>query len=141
MDIKLKVNDVTMSLLKIPVTITMPIPAELMEEDLVILHYASDGSVTEVIYPTINGEDKTFTFAVTHFSTFVLANEKDGVDNDTDVNTEEADNEEEEDEGEVSATEKRLISPKTGKPDMAGYMVMLVLSLAALIFCMKKIRV
>lgn len=142
LDIKLKVNDVTMSLLKIPVTITMPIPAELMEEDLVILHYASDGSVAEVIYPTINGEDKTFSFAVTHFSTFVLANEKDGASNDTDVNTEEADTNEEEDadEGEVSATEKRLISPKTGEPDMAGYMVMLVLSLAALIFCMKKIR-
>lgn len=139
LDIKLKVNDVTMSLLKIPVTITMPIPEGVLEEDLVIFHYASDGSIAEIIYPSINGEDKTFTFSVTHFSTFVLANEKDTVGVD-DVEDEKANAEDSNNASESTESEAKFVSPKTRDDGVADFVLMAMISALALAFCGKKIR-
>lgn len=57
--------------LKVPVRITMPIPAGVSAEDLQILHYHNDGTM-EVIYPYVSGNTTSFT--LTSFSTFVFAN-------------------------------------------------------------------
>ena len=57
-----------------PVIITMPIPAGVAAENLVILHYHEEGKAPEKIIPALNA-DGTMTFAVEGFSTFVVANE------------------------------------------------------------------
>lgn len=63
-----------------PVVITMPIPEGFSTSNLIILHESkdADGVVTgvESIYPVVDKEARTMTFAVTHFSTFVVGNEK-----------------------------------------------------------------
>lgn len=76
LDIKL-VNDGTeVGDLKMPINITMPIPAGLDASKLVILHYSADGSF-ESLKLRVNG-DGTVTFTVTHFSNFVFAETNDG---------------------------------------------------------------
>lgn len=54
--------------LNYPVLITMPVPAGIDAEDLVIIHIKHDGNV-DTINPRING-DGTVSFAVVDFSTF-----------------------------------------------------------------------
>ncbi|MDD3252954.1 MAG: hypothetical protein PHV18_10360 [Lachnospiraceae bacterium] len=54
--------------LNYPVLITMPVPAGIDAEDLVIIHMKHDGNV-ETINPRINGNG-TVSFAVVDFSTF-----------------------------------------------------------------------
>lgn len=75
LDIRLVNNGVQVNTLNAPITITMPIPEGLTTDRLTILHYSADGS-----YQTENFKDNgdgTVTFTVTHFSTFVFANESD----------------------------------------------------------------
>lgn len=61
-----------------PILITMPIPENLSAEKLVILHIIRDEAGNykrqEKISPIINSKDRTMTFSVTHFSTFVFGN-------------------------------------------------------------------
>ena len=60
--------------LKIPVKITMPIPAGVDSNGLQILHYHNDGSY-ETIWPeNINISGGYVSFTLTSFSTFVFAN-------------------------------------------------------------------
>lgn len=70
--------------LKVPVRITMPIPAGVEASDLQILHYHNDGTM-ETIWPYISGNMASFT--LTSFSTFVFANKADGALPFTDVET------------------------------------------------------
>ncbi len=71
-DIKLTNEKEEVSQLKVPVTIQMPVPDGFDAGRLVVLHYNKDGKSFEVIKPVINA-DRTMTFTVTHFSTFVFA--------------------------------------------------------------------
>ena len=57
--------------LKIPVSITMPIPRGLNKSRLEILHLYGNNSGQEYIYPKDSGNG-TITFIVSHFSTFVF---------------------------------------------------------------------
>ena len=59
--------------LEVPVTISMPIPEGMDTAKLVILHYRADGT-EELIHPRI--ENGKAVFAITHFSTFALAEKK-----------------------------------------------------------------
>ena len=63
--------------LEVPVTIAMPIPEGMDASRLVILHYRADGT-EELITPRI--ENGKAIFAITHFSTFALAEKKVGGD-------------------------------------------------------------
>ena len=74
LDISLLIDEVAMEDLYVPVTITMPIPAGVEKENLVILHYHGDATIPDVIVPTVNA-DGTMTFIVSGFSTFVVTNE------------------------------------------------------------------
>lgn len=74
LDIELLVDGYAPETLEVPVTITMPIPAGVEKENLVILHYHGTATEPVVIVPTIN-EDGTMTFIVDGFSTFVIANQ------------------------------------------------------------------
>ncbi len=80
--------------LDIPVRVTMPIPDGIDWSKLVILHLTDDESVDEIFTSlsgySINEEERTVSFTVTHFSTFVFAEESEtesGDDTDTDHNT------------------------------------------------------
>lgn len=74
LDIELLVAGTAKEDLSIPVAITMPIPAGVAKENLVILHYHGDATEPEVLVPTVNA-DGTMTFIVDGFSTFVVANQ------------------------------------------------------------------
>lgn len=74
LDIELLVDGYAQETLEVPVAITMPIPAGVEKENLVILHYHGTATEPVVIVPTIN-EDGTMTFIVDGFSTFVVANQ------------------------------------------------------------------
>jgi len=75
MDISLKHEDgntsTTISELDVPMLITVPAPANIDPERVVVLH-EHDG-VTDVIYPLYDAENKKISFAVTSFSTFAFA--------------------------------------------------------------------
>jgi hypothetical protein len=71
LDLSLFVGGAAKSELDVPVTITMPIPAGVEKDNLVILHY-HDGNAPETLATSVNGD--TVTFTVTGFSTFVFAN-------------------------------------------------------------------
>lgn len=73
LDIELFVDEDSISDLRVPVSITMPIPEDVETKDLVILHYHGDAKEPVVITPVVN-EDGTMTFTVSGFSTFVIAN-------------------------------------------------------------------
>lgn len=75
LDISFMIDDYSVeTTLIVPVTITMPIPAGVEKENLVILHYHGDAETPDVIVPTVNA-DGTMTFIVGGFSTFVVTNE------------------------------------------------------------------
>ncbi len=71
LDIKLTTADTEIHELKMPITITMPIPQGITPAQLVILHHHENGTVEETPFK-LNG-DGTVTFTVTDFSTFVFA--------------------------------------------------------------------
>ncbi|MCR5756034.1 MAG: LPXTG cell wall anchor domain-containing protein, partial [Acetatifactor sp.] len=71
LDIKLVSDSGEIKNLKVPVTITMPVPQGVKKDNLAILHYKTDGSY-DVLIPKQNA-DGTITFTVSHFSTFVFA--------------------------------------------------------------------
>ena len=71
LNIELKVNNTKLSVLDVPITITMPIPHGIDPSKLEILHFSNNGTY-ETIIPKING-DGTCTFTVTHFSQFIFA--------------------------------------------------------------------
>ncbi len=75
LDISLVNGDTSLHELKMPVTITMPVPVWMNRERLAIVHYGADGQGEDVKFKD-NG-DGTVTFTVTHFSTFLFAEEKD----------------------------------------------------------------
>lgn len=58
--------------LDVPVTITLPVPAGMHIDRLMILHYSSVDGTYETIYPRNNGNG-TVSFTITHFSTFAFA--------------------------------------------------------------------
>lgn len=57
--------------LKVPIRITMPIPAGINKNNIQILHYHGDGSY-EAIWPSVEGDFLSFT--VTRFSIFAFGN-------------------------------------------------------------------
>lgn len=61
------------SKLKVPVRITIPIPANINPDFLRILHYTNDGTLKEILFPEIEGNMASFT--VSSFSPFVFAEE------------------------------------------------------------------
>lgn len=63
--------------LKVPVRITVPIPESINPEFFCVLHYLENGKVEEFLYPDmeIDEANRTASFTVTSFSTFVLAEE------------------------------------------------------------------
>ena len=67
--------------LKVPVRITMPVPAGVDPVNLQILHYHNDGTYEAIIFPHV--EDNMVSFTLTSFSTFVFANKADGGDTPT----------------------------------------------------------
>lgn len=73
MDIKLVNGSTEIHELKIPVSVTIPVPAGIDVRQLAILHYHQDGTVERVVFH-VNG-DGTVTFTVKDFSTFVFAEE------------------------------------------------------------------
>ena len=77
LDITLECNGNQIHELKMPVTITMPIPAGIPADKLTIVHYSEDGSYKAVSFKD-NG-DGTVTFTVTHFSNFIFGMTKDSV--------------------------------------------------------------
>lgn len=64
--------------LRMPVTITMPIPEGIKASRLRLLHYDANGSYTNVPITYIDGDKVRFT--VTHFSIFAFVELKDGTD-------------------------------------------------------------
>ena len=74
LDISLMNGATAIHELKMPVTVTMPIPNGLAAGKLVIVHYDQNGKGENVGFKT-NG-DGTVTFTVTHFSTFLFAEKK-----------------------------------------------------------------
>lgn len=75
-DLGLTVDGNAKAELDVPVAITMPVPAGVSAEGLVILHYHTNTqNYDEKIVPTLNA-DGTITFAVDQFSTFAFANEE-----------------------------------------------------------------
>ena len=74
LDISLKNGETSLHELKMPVTITMPVPAGLSVGKLTIVHYSQDGQGEDVSFRD-NG-DGTVTFTVTHFSTFLFGEKK-----------------------------------------------------------------
>lgn len=73
LDIKLVGGSTEIHELKIPVSVTIPVPAGIDVRQLAILHYHQDGTVERVVFH-VNG-DGTVTFTVKDFSTFVFAEE------------------------------------------------------------------
>jgi len=71
LDIKLVNDGAEVGTLQMPVTITIPIPQGIDVSRLVILHYSADGTFETL--KLRNNSDGTVTFTVTHFSTFVFA--------------------------------------------------------------------
>lgn len=68
--------------LDIPVTITMPIPAGVNPDKLVILHQTPNSPLGyDLIRPKISPDKQKATFTVTHFSTFAFAEEVPVVEN------------------------------------------------------------
>ena len=66
--------------LSIPVTIKIPVPDDMNQLTLRILHYVNGKDEPEIIRPTfeyINGQEMAV-FTITHFSTFAFANLKEG---------------------------------------------------------------
>lgn len=82
LDMKLNILDSTEATVssdvqpKAPIVITMPIPAGIHGNDLVILHYHGASATPERIQPTVNAAEKTISFRAVKFSTFVFANTK-----------------------------------------------------------------
>lgn len=62
--------------LKVPVRITVPIPENVNPEFFHVLHYSNDGTYEDIWPLEIDLEARTASFTVTHFSTFVLAEER-----------------------------------------------------------------
>ncbi len=74
LDIKLFAGANNLTNLEVPVEITMPVPATVETENLVILHYHEGATEPTIIVPVVNA-DGTMTFAVDGFSTFIIANQ------------------------------------------------------------------
>lgn len=74
LDIKLMNGENEHRDLRMPVSITLPVPTGLLLNKLVILHYMSDGRPETVQWH--NNGNGTISFVVKHFSTFMLANEE-----------------------------------------------------------------
>jgi len=140
LDIKLTNNGTSVSELKVPITITIPVPNSLKDRDidhLTLLHYSSvDGSHEEVKFKD-NG-DGTVTFTVTHFSTFVFATEENADTSNDDDSNEDDNNDDSNDESneEVKATAVPVKDsvPKTGDSFPVGMlMIALVCMLGAVV--------
>lgn len=71
LDIKLKNENTEIHELKVPVTITVPIPDGLEAKHLILLHYHGTGEPERVVFKDNN--DGTVTFTVKDFSVFVFA--------------------------------------------------------------------
>lgn len=84
LDLKLVSDSSEIHELRLPITITMPIPAGLDAVHLTILHYKNNGSTPEVVQYRIN-DDRTITFTVTSFSDFVFAEEKEAGEYEIDI--------------------------------------------------------
>ena len=124
LDIELLVNGEALENLSVPVTITMPIPAGVAKENLVILHYHGDATEPVVIVPTVN-PDGTMTFIVDGFSTFVVANQ---------VTDAEAPKEESKEDTKNETAE----SPKTGDASGTTMMYSLLLLAAGVVLVLKR---
>lgn len=74
LDINLLIDGKSIEELKVPVTITMPIPEGVETKDLVILHYHGDATEPVIITPVVSEDGKMMTFTVSGFSTFVVTN-------------------------------------------------------------------
>lgn len=70
--------------LNVPIQITVPIPEKINAEHFAIIHCHKDGTLEEIDPFTmiIDEEERTVTFTVTSFSTFVFANYAETDDND-----------------------------------------------------------
>ena len=73
----LTLNGASSGELAVPVKITMPIPENVQPENLCILHYTEENGLREILFPYVFEQDGVWyaSFVVTHFSTFVFANE------------------------------------------------------------------
>lgn len=70
-------NGVPSGPLKVPVRMTVPIPESINPEFFRVLHYLKDGTVEEFgpLNMEIDADNRTASFTITSFSTFVLAEE------------------------------------------------------------------
>lgn len=76
MNLEKRTDDPQTVALRVPVKITLPLPAYINPDHLVILHHHANGSYEEVFEPYVHqGEDGQWlaTFVVRSFSTFTLA--------------------------------------------------------------------
>ena len=71
LDISLVSGGVEVHDLTMPISVTMPVPQGIDPSQMIILHYHADGTAKMAAFH-VNG-DRTITFTVTGFSTFVFA--------------------------------------------------------------------
>ena len=124
-DIKLLSGSKYLENLDVPVTITMPIPSGVSLNNLRILHYHAGAKNGEQVLYSVDSVNKTITFTVTGFSTFVFANEV-AQNTQTDTNTN----------SNVAVT-----SPKTADTNTMLYLMMLgMVCLVGVVFATRKIK-
>ena len=132
LDIKLLVAGTARENLVVPVAITMPIPAGVEKENLVILHFHGDATEPVVLVPTVN-EDGTMTFYVDGFSTFVIANQTTEVEN-----PEEDSKDESKDESEEDSKDETVDVPTTGDATGVNMLYSLLLLAVGVVLVVKR---
>ena len=142
LDISLMNGDISLHELKMPVTITMPVPLSLNKERLTVVHYNADGQGEDVAFRD-NG-DGTVTFTVTHFSTFLFAEKKEsgttpngGNDSGTTPNGDSGSTQ-----GTPDNTQDILLSPQTGQEafSIAALMAVACSAAACVLFAGSQAR-
>lgn len=152
LNIKLVNNDTEVHELKVPVTITIPVPQGLEAKHLILLHYHGNGEPEKVVYK--NNGNGTVSFTVKDFSVFVFAQnaaedetvkpdegetdtenkptEPENEENGNETHTEEENEPEEEDVDDETADEPK--SPKTSDTNPIGaYGALLMTSLTVIV--------
>lgn len=130
-DIRLMKGETPLQDLDVPITITVPIPSGIKENNFWILHYHNNGDY-EVITPKLNG-DGTCTFTVADFSVFAFVNSVEANENEGNIIDDSISND-------IGTTETSTDpqgtsnTPKTGdKSNMMNWIIVAGLSVTAII--------
>lgn len=124
LDLKLLCDNQSISELKIPITITMPIPTGVVVENLRIRHFHAGAVAGENVTYTVSADGKYITFTVDSFSTFVFANE---IVEETPSNP-----------GNTEIYDVVALSPKTGDCSMSWFAGLMVVIFGCIMMTKKK---